>query len=356
MFGRACLGLRLWCVALFLIAAGFATSRAAAEEEAFRILYEAPDSCPNQAVFIERMRARTEHGRLAAPGELARTFDVSVSEQARGAGFSGHVDFVATDGQRALRNVAGSTCDEVVSSLALITALAIDDRVAETESVLHPPVPPSHPVAARENPQKSGPSRAAGTNLPQAATLPPRTRLRWDLGGNAGLSSWVASGSAFAFGGFAELGSRYPSWSVRLSGFDAHQSKSNSVGQGRFTTDWLRLEACPVAAALPAKFSLSPCAALDGGVLGATGAALASDSAGAIVGASKSRFWGSGVVLVRLGWVFAERFVLGLDGELAKPFVSYEYKFESAQHVDVPLFTVPAFGVGAKLGVGVRFP
>lgn len=332
-----------------LAAAGLATSRARAEEEAFRILYQAPVACPNQAVFIERMRARTEHGKLAAPGELARTFDVSVSERARDAGFSGHVEFVATDGQRALRNVAGTTCDEVVTSLALITALAIDDRVAETESVLHPPLPVPRPVVASETPQKNGSSRVASSNAPQLATLPARQRLRWDLGGNAGFESWVAPSSAFAFGGFAELGSTGPSWSVRLSGFYARQSKSNSVGQGQFATDWLRLEACPVAAALPARFSLSPCAALDAGVLGATGR-------GEVVGASKSRFWGSGVLLVRLGWVLAERLVLDLDGELAKPFVSYEYKFESAQHVDVPLFSVPAFGVGAKLGVGVRFP
>jgi hypothetical protein len=350
VLGRLFQGLRPWCVTLILAVVELASSRAVAEEEAFRILYQAPASCPDQAVFVERMRARTEHGKIAAPGELARTFDVSVSEGPRSTGFLGHVEFVATDGQRALRTVAGTTCDEVVSSLALITALAIDDRVAETESVLHPPLPRPRPVAPTEPPQKSRPSRAASSNAPELASLPVRAPLHWDLGGNAGVSSWVAPGSAVALGGFVELGSREPSWSVRLSGFDARESKSNSVGQGRFATDWLRLEACPVAAALSEKISLSPCAALDGGVLHATGA-------GAIVGATnKSRFWGSGVLLVRLAWVLGARFFFGLDGELAKPFVTYDYKFETSQHVDAPLFTVPAFGVGAKLGVGVRFP
>jgi hypothetical protein len=36
--------------------------------------------------------------------------------------------------------------------------------------------------------------------------------------------------------------------------------------------------------------------------------------------------------------------------------VGYGFEFKTAQLESRPLFSVPTFGIGAKVGVGVRFP
>jgi hypothetical protein len=358
VFGRAFQGLQSACAWLLFGAFQLATARvgaqeepSAAPEEAVRIQYSVPGVCPDQTVFLDRVRARTQQGRFVEAAELARAFDVTISDGMAKGGFIGHLEFVSADGQRSVRNVAGATCDEVASSLALITALAIDDRIAQAGSAEKPPLPSPPRLALREPPKEAKPSLpvspSAAKSVPHSARVP----LRWDLGGNAAVSSWLAPSPAFAFGGFVELGSHNPSWSVRLSGFDARGTKTDDVGTASFATDWLRLDACPVALALRGHFSLSPCAALDGGQLRAAGTV-----SGVAGSTRKNDAWVSTAALLRLGWVWGDRLVLGLDGELAKPLVGYSFEFKTAQLEPRPLFSVPTFGVGAKVGVGVRFP
>jgi hypothetical protein len=227
-------------------------------------------------------------------------------------GFIGHVEFVSADGQRSVRNVAGATCDEVASSLALITALAIDDRIAEAGSAEKPPLPSPPRLELYEPPKEAKPSLPVSPSAPKSAPHSARVPLRWDLGGNAGVSSWLAPSPAFAFGGLVELGSHNPPWSVRLSAFDARGTKTDEVGTASFATDWLRLDACPIALALRCHFSLSPCAALVCGHLRAAG------TLNGVAGSTlKNDAWFSSAVLLRVGWVLGDRLVLGLDGELA---------------------------------------
>jgi hypothetical protein len=156
VLGRAFQGLGRSAFALSVVAGfGFVAMRAAAEEEAVRVAYTAPDSCPDEQAFVSRVRARTQHGRFAEPGELARTFDVSLIESAGAAGFAGQIAFVDVDGRSARRNVAGATCDEVASSLALIMALSIDDRVALASSQDKASLPSPGPSRSQRTPQKS---------------------------------------------------------------------------------------------------------------------------------------------------------------------------------------------------------
>jgi hypothetical protein len=358
VFGRAFQGIFPGCAWLLLGALQLVTSRAAAQEEhsvapeeAVRVQYSAPTVCPAQSVFLERVRARTQHARFAEAAELARAFDVTISDGVANGGFIGHVEFVSADGQRSARNVAGATCDEVASSLALITALAIDDRIAAAESAENPPLPSPPQLELREPPKEAKPSLPSSPSAPKSAPGPGRAPLRWDLGGNAGVLSWLAPSPALAFGGFVELGSHNPSWSVRLSAFDARGTKTDDVGTASFATDWLRVDACPIALGLGGHFSLSPCAAADVGQLRAAG------TVNGLAGSTrKNDAWVSTAVLLRLARVLGDRLVLGLDGELAKPLVGYGFEFKTAELEPRPLFSVPTFGVGAKVGVAVRFP
>ncbi|HEX2671752.1 MAG TPA: hypothetical protein VHM25_12810, partial [Polyangiaceae bacterium] len=62
-----------WQVLLSVVAFT-APARAQPSEEAVRILYRAPTSCPDAASFATQLRERTQRGRFAEPSELARTF------------------------------------------------------------------------------------------------------------------------------------------------------------------------------------------------------------------------------------------------------------------------------------------
>src|SRR5687767_5533485 len=103
----------------------------AGASDAVRFQYDAPVECPNEAAFVERVRERSQHGRFAAEGELARTFIVTITLDESGA--TARVDFVDTDGSAVFRKVRGNTCEEAVSGIALVTALAIDGRATPEE-------------------------------------------------------------------------------------------------------------------------------------------------------------------------------------------------------------------------------
>ena len=62
---------------------------------------------------------------------------------------------------------------------------------------------------------------------------------------------------------------------------------------------------------------------------------------------------GSGVALLRLGWLAEERLSLSLDGELGAPLIRHTFSFRTP---NTPLFSVPSLGAGMKVGVGLRFP
>jgi len=338
----------LWA-ALPLVSSSLLVSVAAsAEEEAVRVAYVAPVSCPDEQVFVARVRTRTEHGRFADPGELARTFEVRLSEAEHGAGFSGQIEFIDVDGSSARRSVTGATCDEVASSLALIMALSIDDRVAQTAAREQESSPSPPPAATRAPTKEAGPADAASAATHKRLLEPAPLQFRFQFGLNAGALNWVSPSVAPVFGGFAELGAREHTSSLRLSAFDARQTKVvRSGAEAHFATDWLRLDFCPLAFAIAPHVALSPCAAFDGGVLSAraSGSALVRKT-------SSASFWAAGVALARLSWEIKGRFVLGLEGELAAPLIRHDFVIN---HPDWR-YQVPALGVGAKAGVGVRFP
>jgi hypothetical protein len=341
----------VWAAVPLVWASLFVSTTAAAEEEAVRVAYVAPASCPDEQVFVARVRARTEHGRFADPGELARTFEVRLSEPEHGEGFSGQIEFIDVDGSSARRSVTGASCDEVASSLALIMALSIDDRVAQTAVREQESSPSPPPAAARAPTQETAPARAASPATRQRSPESVPLHLRWQFGLNAGVLSWVSPRVAPLFGGFAELGSREHAGALRLSAFDARQSQLVSGADAHFATDWLRLDFCPLAVAVAPHVALSPCAAFDGGVLSAraSGSAL-------VPKPSRTLLWAAGVALARLTWEIRGHFLVGLDGELAVPFVHQSFVLNNPNAPATPVFQVPTLGFGAKAGVGVRFP
>jgi hypothetical protein len=134
---------------------------AAGQEERVRVTYLAPAACPTEAEFLERVHSRVQRAHFAEPGELARAFDVTVSAESGDAGFLGRLEFVDTDGQHASRSLKGAACDELASSLALITALAVDDRIAEAPPDEVSPKPSPPPAEQSAPTQKTNSELAA---------------------------------------------------------------------------------------------------------------------------------------------------------------------------------------------------
>jgi len=321
-----------------------------AQSEPVRVTYAAPEICPTEEVFLERVRSRTRRATFAEPGELARSFDVRILRAQGNDELLGQLEFVDLDGNRAVRSLRGSACEQVASSLALITALAIDDRMAEAPADDSNSLLSATPAAASE-PHPKNPEQVAPSRPPEPPARAPKANyLRWELGGNIGALTWTTSRASPAFGVYAELGSARPAWSARLSAFDSRSSSGEGTQRAEFVTNWLRLEACPATIGLGRQFSLSPCVAFDAGRLQAE-APSAPGSTG-----PQNIAWAAAVALARISWLFRERLSLGLDTELGVPLVRHSFRFVNEDNSLQLVGEVPKIGVGVKFGVGVRFP
>lgn len=162
-----------------------ATEPKAPAEEAVRFQFAAPAECPDAAVFTARVRERTSRGRLAEPGELARTFNVRVTIAP--SGFAGQIEFLDDNGAAVNRRLSGEQCDAVVSSLALITALALDATLRETEPEPQS-APPRHDAAPKVAPPPQAAPPRFEAKTPPRAPAPSSLRARLGFGGAVGTS------------------------------------------------------------------------------------------------------------------------------------------------------------------------
>jgi hypothetical protein len=325
-------------------------------EEGIRFDYRAPLECPSAAAFEERVRQRSLHVRAAAQGELARTFDVAVVVTGEAA--SARVEFVDEDGSHVSRTVVGATCDEVVSSIALVVALAIDARATLGSGEAAPSAPPRPSPDVRElPPPRNEPSSNGGRSV---APVPRPTRgerplvsapRAWapTVGLGAGFASHEGPSGALTLDAFFAARPFSQRSSVRASLFHFRSGVTTRSGQEAIFRGYgLRAEACPWAL-LVRRFFAEPCAGVDLGVIQARGIAGAS----VVNQRSSTRFWWQAEAMSRLG-VQLGPVVLEVQGELAVPLFSYEFGF-GPETRGVSAFQMPPVGVAARTGAGVRF-
>jgi hypothetical protein len=322
--------------------------------EPVRFEYSAPAECPGKAQFIERVRERSQYGRLASDDEPARTFVVALTVDESGA--TARVDFVDADGSPAFRNVEGTTCEEAVSGMALVCALAIDGRATPEESAA-----PKEPAV--EVPAPLSPSHAPTTVLVEStpATKPvdraepaaraSASKTSFSAGVGAAYSSHRGpSGApvidAFFGGRLSDLGP-----SARASGWYFRSDATSSSGrEARFRGYGFRLEACPLAFGKRSLFA-EPCIATDAGWIrasGVPGEALVEthDSTGGL--------WDV-LAIARLGAVVSGRLLLEAQGELAVPLLRHQYGFGEPP-AEPLVYEVPAVGVSIGASIGFLFP
>src|SRR4051812_6825677 len=119
--------------AVVVVVASFA-SRATAEPETVAIHYAAPAGCPAEAEVIARLAEHAPVTRVEAGN--VRVFDLAITVADEG--FHGALSVREPAGAATMREVSAPTCDDVVTALVLVAALAIEDHVVEPVVV---PVP-----------------------------------------------------------------------------------------------------------------------------------------------------------------------------------------------------------------------
>jgi hypothetical protein len=324
-------------VALILRAAG-ATAEERAKEPV-RFEYRAPVECPAESEFARRVSERSRGGRLAVPGELARSFRVTLELDASGS--VGRVEFVDAEGMSITRSVRGATCDEVASGIALVTALAIDARTDTSELKPEPaanlsvgPAPPLPPVPLPLVPERVNP--------------PTRSGAHFTAGIGGGYVGWLGPGGGVGVDVFlaGSLSKRGPA--LRLSGIHVRSSGSVGAREARFRAWGGRVDVCPLTAVSGLIF-FQPCGGVDFGALQAFGvksAALPTPQDG-------TAGFLDVLLIGRFGAVLERRLVLELRGELSRPLLTHEWGFDRPREV---VFRPPFLALGAAAGVGVRFP
>jgi hypothetical protein len=311
--------------------------------EPVRIEYSAPPECPARSDFLLQLASRAQRVRLAAPGELARSFTVSV--RAEGGRFVGRLGAERLS-ETAQREIAAASCDSVVASLALAVALALDPDLPEPPSEAatanSSPAPPQRTTRAQR-------SAAPGRPTLLAETSPRRAPWRGTGGVQVLGVTGVMPGFHVAPRIFGELLRRNDgAWapSFRLS-FVRGQTGSVDAGRGTASFTWLaaRAEACVHRFELRDDTHFSPCAFIDAGAVRGVGA-------GVTVPRDKTLPWVAPGALVRLDQELFQTLALEVQGGLFIPLDRGDYHFDP----DPIIFETPAIGGEAALGIGVRFP
>ena len=325
-----------------------AAANEAGDESASGVLvdtYETTEGCPNEEVFREQVerRARTRQSRSAS-----LRVEVHVVRDRRD--HVGTIFLTDARGERSTRKVNASRCDEVVSALALVAALAVDDAAREAERTAEEPAPP----------RASPPTATASTAIDAPAASPARSdeparTFALRAGAHAAAQSGVAPDVVMTVPVFVELGldhSRAASGvelrfepSVRALGiFGGSDRKTIGAAAADFAWTSGAVDACPVRIHLgPA--SLVPCARVEVGVLSASGEQI-------VPARSDSRLWTALALPIRLRLEPWRHFFVEIEGAARTPLVRDRFVFQP----DSKVFEAPPVGWTAAAGAGVRFP
>ncbi len=329
-------------------------------ELAVTLEFASPPTCPDRSLFMHQVELRV--GRVIRWHDGDVTIRVQVSPQSEE--FSGHLWHARSGAASTERELTGQKCEDVVSGLALVAALALDPNAstvpsAELEAAApsrekalppasverQPPTPPSAPTVA---PPVAAPPAAPPPA--DAIELPPPP---FALGVVAMISADTGPAPVTLIG----LGGRFdaelrPSGIWRPSIAVALQvARSGFIGpaspDARF--DWfvVRSAFCPVAPELFPGARLRVCALADVGSMSAEG------QGDAIANPERTdQFWfaaGAGPTLAyRPAWPW----FIELGGGALVPVTRPDYVFADPT---IGVHKVPAVVWTAYLGLGLSF-
>jgi hypothetical protein len=325
---------------------------------------------------VARVRARTEKVEFA-DNATPDGRDLKISAELKGDHAVGRLRLGSSSADRL---VSGKTCNEVISALALIAALAIDPTaVSEADDK----------VAAAEVPAPTAPARPTGggaeaqvpqgvlTNAPGiapggpwlAVRKPARDRetlgsggARWiggagiqgELGRGLGAGAITLAGASL----HAEAGLTFQSpWQVVFRASAVLTQSPTVIPEGQpstaaatFTLAAGRLDLCPLDLG-PESFVLRPCVGLEIGRLEGTAKPVENGSITSLRSGHMLRLATRQNIQGRVR--LAPRVWLELEAGTTLPLVRQKFVFLNP---NVTVSSVAAVEIGGALGIGVYFP
>ncbi len=327
---------------------------ARADEEPIDLSYRAYEGCPSERQFLEQVVGRAAKTLVASERARGRKFVVTVAPQRKEA--IGKLEIVAGE-TTASREVTGANCTEVVSALALFTALAIDPNASMEPAPSSPAHDETGDAAAPPAPSASSSASPLLAKAPTSDEAIPEIRID----GTKRNRQLLAGAHALGLGAF-DGGSATPSaaWGGAVfaqwitAGFGAYRLNGayfvkSENDQATFRLFTGRLDACPLDFSLRPSIVLEPCLAFELGRVEATAKRTAT-----IASSTQRRWWVAGDVLGRLRYgllpgVFAE-----LEGGLSVPFTRHVFILGTETDVRGQVHRVPVLGWVVGLGLGAR--
>jgi hypothetical protein len=314
------------------------TAHAVAEESKPGVEYHAPPGCPDAAAFQRSLDARLAPTAKADPRLALRGLRLDI--EARSDRYVGELRVRDAEGLESQRELAASTCEELVDAMAFLAAVSATLGVGQS-------IPPPAEAAVPAAPRTAAP--VTRSEPPLDATK--RSRWRFAIGSEATVVSWV--GPSLRLGPEPLLEARYErdrlvSPVLRLSGtYVTSESVSTASlgGTASLTFIAARLESCPIRWRALRTVAISPCVGVRGGVIEGTGANIIDNN-------SQTKPWLSAELLGRVEWTPVGWLFFEAQGGGSVPFFRYDYLFNPGAQ----LTETPAVGWFAGAGGGVRFP
>jgi hypothetical protein len=345
--------------ALTLIPVRAAAAEAGGPPEQVELQFATSTGCPSQTVFVNELGAR-----IRRPIEWVSSNPITlivVTLQQADEHATGTLEVTRRSTPPTHREFIASTCAEVGSALALVTALTLDPN-ARTEALPLRAETPSEPAPTPTTvaPASLAPSAASTTAAassfpaseraapPAPAPAPSTGTFAW-LGPVAGVSGGYAPEPLVTFGlslGAQTRTSSGLSPSLQLTPLWGKTGATGPAASGgSFGWAMARLEACPTLFQVARSLALVPCAAGEVGRLSARG------SASNIVPISAERWWvAAGITAalhLRQGPWFARLGAYALFPAIRDKFVF--------QDPDQDIHRPSALVSGASLGLGFEF-
>ncbi len=319
-------------------------AHAAPPGQPFRLEYWARGTCPDAIEFSRQIRSRAPRLRPAEGDEPALGFYAELDDRSGYA--TGRLTARSPDGREVTRTVRGPTCDDVVTALALIAALAADP-VQPLE------VPASEPVARKRAPpraRRTPDSDVSSDETPYRAfdepTIPEPTE-RWTYGVGGGVEFNSAIAPSQSYGISVSFEAEAPGGSIgrafwSLSAIRAASGTTSTAGSdASFSWFAFRLDGCPARWPELKPLFLRPCAFFDVGALQANISTDPEDSH------SSTHTWVSAGAFLRIEALVGDDAIsFQLDGGVVAPLTHGGFG---------PAFQVPSAGILGRIGLSYRF-
>ena len=292
-------------------------------------MWSSSAGCASRYSFLKELETRTTRLREAREDEHAITLIVETFRT--DGGVRGQLTVRKPDGDLTVREVPGADCAEVESGMALIAALMVDPVAGSVDRVpLRPP-----PIQAAPAPDtKPTPGAPHGSRW--------SIRIEQRLMGRTAVAPGWTWGPALGAMLTAETSRFRPS--VALSVHDARATVVKPQGSAELDWRTAELGLCPIAAPVGEAWDLRACASLQLGRLRGAGFATANP-------AKKRILWTSAALQLAARYRIVGPLWLGFETAFTFPFSRERFYLDP----DLTLHQVPAWGVSAGLGVGVRF-